>query len=801
MPNLLQKTISRIIGRQKAAPRGRVPFPDLQRGGQASGTPWGRIPFWGDGLEGYDSLTASGQIDYDNEIGEYSENSIVAACLGWIITSWSATRLQVGTLEGSEFMPDATEHPLVSLLESPHVDYDGSWLWSILLTDLWTISGNHYWNIVRDGLYGPPVEIQYLSGSMTKPYSTGRDTTRLVDSYEYSPGVAPMYLPREQVVHFPFYRPDPTDPRIGARPLFSTRREVYADNKASDVAAAILRKPRPSGILTPDGNDVEVTQADLNQIKQRAEELTSGSNAGGVLGLSSAIKYTKLSYDPKELALDEARRKPEERICAIFGIPPVVVGMGAGLDRSTYSNMAEARLAAWQDCMIPLQDYIASIITKKLLPMFPGSEGKVAVFDRSQVGVLQADINAARTQAREDVKAGIITVEEARGEGGRPPQPTEGELRAPASPVASNEPPSPTKAFKVANPEARVYRAADAYRNALLANEQEAISDLASAYNKVQREISSRLADVEEYIATLQAEGLPIPEQVALTSERLSTLLAQAEGQLADLADRGAAITENGQRAMILSATDNTERMARAALGDAPPGVNLTWNRLPVETFEAFVGISGNGSPVADLFASAAKEFAQELRDVVLSGVAMGRNPRDVAAQAAARTGTNRARMETICRTEMLRAAREATRRTYDANSDVVQGYIRLSAADTRTCPACWALHGTKSSTAERFAQHPNCRCTMVPDVRSYAEILGDPSIPDTRPQIASGESLFATLSVQEQEQILGPGLYSLYKAGAPLSDFVTRSYDAEWGPTVTASTVAAASARSGVLV
>lgn len=790
--------ISSLPWSRKAAPIqvGRVPFANLSRGG---GSAWSNIPFWGDGLEGYDSLSTSGLIDYDRDIGEYSENSVVAACLGWIITSWGSSVLQVGTMQGSEFVPDATEHPMIKLIQSPHPDYDGSWLWTLLLSDLWTGNGNHYWNIVRGGPGGTPVEIQFLPGSMTYPYSSGMDASRLIDEYRYSPGIAPISIPVDQVIHFPYYMASPTDPRVGRRPLYATRREIYADNKASDVAAAILRKPRPSGILTPDGSDVEVSQEDLNIIKRTAEEMTSGQNSGSMLGLSAAIRYTKLSYDPKELSLDEARRKPEERICAIFGLPPVVIGMGAGLDRSTYSNMAEARKAAWQDCMIPLQDYIASILTKKLLPMFPGSDGKIAMFDRSQVGVLQADINAARLSAREDVKAGIITIEEARGEGGRSATPTEGILLPPQTQTTLS--PIPTKAFKVASPQARVYRAADTYRSALLADEMEALTEMASAYNKVHRDVAARLRVMEGYIASLQSEGMSVPAQVAATAERLNALIPQIEAQLSDFADRGAAITESGQRAMILTATNNAEPLARAALGSAPPGVSLAWNKLPTEMFEVLVGMSGNHSPVADLFASASAEYAQELRDTILSGVAMGRNPKDVARQAAARTGASRARMETICRTEMLRAAREATRRTYEANSDVVKGYIRLSAADSRTCPACWALHGTKSATAERFAQHPSDRCVMVPEVRSYAEILGDPSIPDTRPEMPTGEELFAKLSSSEQEAILGPGLHDLYQQGVPLSDFAVRSYDAEWGPTLGVSTVANATSRSGVVL
>jgi SPP1 gp7 family putative phage head morphogenesis protein len=333
------------------------------------------------------------------------------------------------------------------------------------------------------------------------------------------------------------------------------------------------------------------------------------------------------------------------------------------------------------------------------------------------------------------------------------------------------------KAFKTAPMlEGRIYRAMSQFRAALSRDEEAAILELAAAYNRVDRALQDRLADVLD-----QLEAMPESEHLGFLSVRLNDLLAQVEGQLSDLSDRAAAIVESGQRATIETTTRHTPRIVRAAGGTNP------FNALPTDAFENIVGMAGNGSPLASVLAEAAGAFVSEIRAELVSGVAQGINPQEVAARMVALSGGNRARLETICRTEMIRASREASRRTYAANSDIIDGYIRLSAADTRTCAACWALHGKLYPVDERMPLHPNCRCALVPHLKEGGV------------QVEEGASLFARLGEEQQKEILGPGRFDLWQSGASLSDFITLSNSPEWGPTVSVSPIAAASARAGV--
>jgi hypothetical protein len=131
----------------------------------------------------------------------------------------------------------------------------------------------------------------------------------------------------------------------------------------------------------------------------------------------------------------------------------------------------------------------------------------------------------------------------------------------------------------------------------------------------------------------------------------------------------------------------------------------------------------------------------------------------------------------------MIRASREAQRQLYTENF-AVQGYRRQATQDSRVCLACLALSGTLHKTDEIMPTHPNCRCVLIPETLSWAEITGDSSIPDTRPAVATPDRILAGLSESDKMAIMGPARYQMYLDGKPLADFVQVDQNQDWGPT-----------------
>ena len=118
-----------------------------------------------------------------------------------------------------------------------------------------------------------------------------------------------------------------------------------------------------------------------------------------------------LSFSPQQVDLRALRRIPEERISAVTGVPAIVAGLGAGLDRSTFANFGEAREAGYEENLIPTQRILASQIDRQLTPEFVADPNQFLTdFDTTEVRVLQEDQNALWTRASDAAAKGLITI-------------------------------------------------------------------------------------------------------------------------------------------------------------------------------------------------------------------------------------------------------------------------------------------------------------------------------------------------------------------------------------------------------
>jgi HK97 family phage portal protein len=409
MPNLLERVASWLVTRAA----GRLPVP---RGSGAVG-----LVYTGGQFELVDYLTVGGKPlpIQPKDAGDPLLNPIVCICLGWIGTSWPQALPQVGRMRGAEFAPDPQEHPLVSLLHRPNPDYSGKWLMWALNADYWT-RGNAYAQII--GAKGAGVqELNYLPAWCVTPVP---DKAGYLSHYAYAANGETFEKKPEEILHIR-YGIHPDDPLQGVSPLRSAFRELVVDNGAADYKGGLMRNGgMPPGILTPDvGKDQMgrplLTNEEAKVISDQLNERLA-REPGRVRLLTAALRLIQLSWKPGEMGLEILQQMPETRIPALFQIPPVVLQLYAGLQKSTYNNMETAIAQAWRGCLVPTQDYFAEEMTNKLLRVYyRDGAGKVVKYDRSQVRELQPDQNEAREQARKDYEAGIITLEEARAAAGR----------------------------------------------------------------------------------------------------------------------------------------------------------------------------------------------------------------------------------------------------------------------------------------------------------------------------------------------------------------------------------------------
>ena len=137
--------------------------------------------------------------------------------------------------------------------------------------------------------------------------------------------------------------------------------------------------------------------------------------------MSGPTKVAQFGFSPEQLVLRDLRMIPEERVTAVLGVPAVVAGLGAGLVRSTFTNMAEAREMAYESNIIPTQRCLAEDIRFQLLTDFMAEEEIWSWrfgFDLSKVRVLADDEDKHWRRLDVGVRGGWAEVAEARREVG-----------------------------------------------------------------------------------------------------------------------------------------------------------------------------------------------------------------------------------------------------------------------------------------------------------------------------------------------------------------------------------------------
>ena len=315
------------------------------------------------------------------------------------------------------------------------------------------------------------------------------------------------------------------------------------------------------------------------------------------------------------------------------------------------------------------------------------------------------------------------------------------------------------------------------HRKALDRQGARTASALTRRYAQSWRAISKDLDALILRMQMAQAAGQALSPGWLAQEVRYRALLTQIEQQVTEFSQYAYATVRNANADVITAAQQNAHALIRAS----KPGITGAFSALPVEAINTISGIVGPNSPLQIVFASLGRATSQEVADLLVSGVIRGLNPRVVARQIRAATGAPLTRCLTIARTEQLRAYREASRASYQ-RSQAVASWTWFSALDKRGCPACWAMHGTVHPLNEAMQAHPNCRCTMLPNVDGW-----------TSP-VPTGAEEFDKLTPTEQQVILGPSKWRAYKDGAiTLDDMVARHFSPVWGTSVQERSLTAA--------
>lgn len=323
----------------------------------------------------------------------YYNNVIVHRCVNLIASSaghvpWKVYRHKNNGLS------EIYLHPVAKLPKKPNPDLAGADFFTELISNLLLygncyILASHLPNSLPSAIYplhpkymqvvvsnNVPVAYRYLSVSGEKLYPIDPITRQ------------------SSVLHLKNYHPEMT--QYGASSLSAASKSIYLHLSTLEWNHALLKNSsRPSGALIFKDDNSYLTEEQFERLQEQFYHNFSGSaNSGKPLILEGGLKWQETNIAERFEKFLELKDSSARDIAIAFNVPPQLLGINGD---NTYSNMQEARLALWEENIIPLLDKFSDALSNWLSALY--NEELIIDFDRNAISAL--------TQKRENIWAKI----------------------------------------------------------------------------------------------------------------------------------------------------------------------------------------------------------------------------------------------------------------------------------------------------------------------------------------------------------------------------------------------------------
>jgi HK97 family phage portal protein len=178
---------------------------------------------------------------------------------------------------------------------------------------------------------------------------------------------------QSRILHLKSFHP--LDDWYGMSPMEAAAYSIDQHNQCGAWNQALLQNgARPSGALmvkSGEGQSGTLTETQYTRLKAQLDEQFSGAiNAGRPLLLEGGLEWKEMSLSPRDMDFISIKHSSARDVALAFGVPPQLLGIPGD---NTFSNMQEARLALWEQTIIPLLTSVTDALNNWLVPMFDGA--------------------------------------------------------------------------------------------------------------------------------------------------------------------------------------------------------------------------------------------------------------------------------------------------------------------------------------------------------------------------------------------------------------------------------------------
>ena len=341
----------------------------------------------------------------------YMKNAVVFRCVNEIAKGASSVPF---LLKSGDNIVE--QHPLIDLLDRPNPLQSNSEFFNALYGYL-MLSGNAYLLKVGSEV-GAPRELHLLRPDRIE-IKEGKTHIPTQYDYKLNGQVEASYAVDQEtgfseLKHIKLW--NPLDDYYGCSPLSAAAVEVDQHNMASNHNISLLNNgARPSGAVVFKPRDdagfaVNLTDSQRQQLLTDLNQRFSGSNnAGRPMLLEGDFDWKEMGLSPKDMDFLSLKHLSATEIAMCFGVPSQLVGVP---DAQTYANVAEARLALYEETIIPFLRKVESDINEWLVPLF--GDNLEFSYDVGVIPALSERRRRIYENVTQAVTAGIMTRNEAR---------------------------------------------------------------------------------------------------------------------------------------------------------------------------------------------------------------------------------------------------------------------------------------------------------------------------------------------------------------------------------------------------
>lgn len=351
----------------------------------------------------------------------YISNPIVFRCIDERAKGVSSIEIELHkdeTKGDKQVKTIITNSPILTLLNKPNTHQTKKELFKELVINL-DSTGAGYLLVIKDNS-GFPIQLICLS-SLDITVEQGQNM--FPSAYIYKKGTPqqkeyPIDPLTGQCDVLCIKYSNPLACQLGLSPVQPSYQAINIFNNGLKFNANLLKNgARPSGILSTDDT---LTDEQYESIKESLQSAWKGTkNAGSAPILEGGLEWQELGTSPKDLDFLQGMDAAAMYIASVYGVPfPLVVPTA-----STFNNVRDARLALFENTIIPLTEDILEPLGSWLIPMFKKGDKKAKPNDYTNLSLKHNPDKVAALEPRRTEKAdsttklvtsGIITPNEAR---------------------------------------------------------------------------------------------------------------------------------------------------------------------------------------------------------------------------------------------------------------------------------------------------------------------------------------------------------------------------------------------------